>query len=177
MAEKETLLELAGDTGTIPKKELEKSPGYPSKDDLRKGPIAVIECTEEIPCNPCETVCKKGAITVGKPITNLPKIDPEKCNGCGLCIPVCPGLAIFIVDVTYSKKEAALSFPHEYFPLPKKGDEVEAVNRKGEVVCKGKVIRIQNPKSYDHTPVVTISIPKEYINEVRGIKLLREDGK
>lgn len=172
MEEKVDFLGLSQDTGTIPEKELEASPGYPSREDLNKGPVAVAECTEEIPCNPCETVCPRGAIVVGEPITNLPRIDPEKCNGCGLCIPICPGLAIFLVDATYSENGAAISFPHEYLPLPKEADEVEAVNRKGEIICKGKVVKVRNPKSYDHTPVVTIVVPKKYVDEVRGIKRL-----
>ena len=76
MEEKVDFLGLSQDTGTIPEKELEESPGYPSQKDLKRGPVAVIECTEEIPCNPCETVCKRGAIVVGEPITNLPHLDP-----------------------------------------------------------------------------------------------------
>lgn len=174
MKEKAHLLDLSQDTGIMSKKELETSPGYPSKEDLKKGPVVVIECTEEIPCDPCETVCKGGAIVVGKPITNLPRLDSEKCNGCGLCIPICPGLAIFLVDATYSENEAAISFPHEYLPLPKENDEVEAVNRKGRIVCKGKVIKVRSPKRYDHTPVVTVAVPKKYLHEVRGIKRLNK---
>jgi len=173
MKEKVDLLGLSRGTGIMSKKELEASPGYPPKEKLSRGPVVVIECTEEIPCNPCETVCKRGAIFVGEPITNPPRIDPEKCNGCGLCIPTCPGLAIFLVDVTYSENEAAISFPYEYLPLPTEGDEVEVVNRKAKVVCKGELLRIRNPKSYDHTPVLTIAVPKKYIDEVRGIKRLR----
>jgi len=170
MEKKADLLSLSQDTGTMSKKELEASPGYSSKDCLEKGPVVVIECTEEIPCDPCETVCKKGAIVVGDPITNLPRLDPEKCNGCGLCIPICPGLAIFMVDATYSKEGGAVSFPHEYLPLPKEGDEVEAVDRRGKTVCKGKVVKVQSPKGYDHTPVVKVAVPNKYIQEVRGMK-------
>jgi len=170
MQEKVDLLDLSQDTGTISKKELEASPGYPSKEELEEGPVAVIECTEEIPCNVCETVCNKEAIVVGEPITNLPRLDPEKCSGCGLCIPICPGLAIFLVDASYSEDEAAISFPHEYLPVPQKDDEVETVNRKRKAVCRGKVVKVHNPKSYDHTPVVTITVPKRYFDEVRGIR-------
>jgi Fe-S-cluster-containing hydrogenase component 2 len=169
MQEQGNLLALSKDTGTIPQEELEASPGYPSKKYLAEKRVVVVECTEKIPCNPCETVCRKGAIVVGEPITNLPRLDAEKCDGCGLCIARCPGLAIFMVDATYSKEEAAVSFPHEYLPLPKEGDEVEAVNRKGELVCKGKVIKVRRPKSFDHTPVITIAVPKEYASTVRGI--------
>lgn len=163
----------------MPKRELEASPGYPSRKDLEKGPMVVMECTEEIPCNPCETVCKRGAIVVGEPITNLPRLDPEKCNGCGLCVPICPGLAVFLVDARYSKTEAAISFPHEHLPLRKECDEVDGVDRKGGVVCKGRVVKVRSPKSYDHTPVVTIAVPKEYVQEVRGMKRVgkvRGDG-
>ena len=51
--------------------------------ELIKGPIPVIECPEYIPCNPCETACPTHAITIGKPITNLPTLNVDKCTGCG----------------------------------------------------------------------------------------------
>ncbi|MBR4024904.1 MAG: 4Fe-4S binding protein, partial [Firmicutes bacterium] len=60
---------------------------------IRKGPKAVIECTEDIPCNPCSTCCNFGAITIEGSISELPCLDEEKCTGCGLCIPACPGMA------------------------------------------------------------------------------------
>ncbi len=170
MKKKTDMLNLSGATGTISRKDLEASPGYLSEEDLKRGPVVVIECTEEIPCNPCETICKRGAIEVGEPITNLPRVDPAKCNACGICISICPGLAIFLIDVTCSENEATISLPHEHLPLPKEGGRVEAVNRKGEPVCSGKVVKVRNPKSYDHTPVVTIAIPRRYFNEVRGIR-------
>ena len=129
---------------------------------------------EEIPCNPCETVCPKGAIIVGKPIANLPRIEEDKCNGCGLCIPVCPGMAIFNVDNTYSENRAIISLPYEYLPLPTKGLTVDGVDRKGEVVCKAKVIRVSSSPKYDHTSVISIATPKRYSSKVRGIKLGRD---
>ena len=49
---------------------------------------------------------------------------------------------------------------------------MEAVNREGKVVSSGKVIKVLNKKSFDRTPVVTIAIPKEKLDEVRGIKRL-----
>jgi len=174
MKERPDIMDLSHETGTIPFSDIKASPGYPSEEELERGPVVVIECTEEIPCDPCEMVCKRGAIVIGRPITNLPRLDSGKCDGCGLCIPICPGLAIFLIDATYSDKEAAISFPHEYLPLPGEGDQVEAVNRKGEGVCIGTVIKARNPKAYDYTPVVTIVVPKEYLHEVRGIKHLKK---
>jgi Fe-S-cluster-containing hydrogenase component 2 len=158
--------------GYLTKEELVNSKCYPYEERFNKGPVVIIECTEEIPCNPCEIACKFKAIKIGKPITNTPILDENLCIGCGLCIAKCPGLAIFVVDKTYSDKEGLISFPHEYLPLPTTDSSVEAVNREGKVVCSGKVIKVLNKKSFDRTPVVTIAIPKEKLDEVRGIKKL-----
>ena len=125
----------------------------------------------KIPCNPCEEACPYGAITVGQPITNLPVLDQDKCIGCGTCIAACPGLAIFVVNG--SKEKAEVSFPFEYYPLPKRGDVVECVDRKGNFVVKGKILRIVKPPKYDSTAVITVEIPLEYLNIVRSIKRLR----
>ena len=81
--------------GVLSKEELSELPGYPSLDVIAKGPVAVIECAELIPCNPCEAACPSGAIKIGDSINNLPVLDEDKCTGCGICISSCPGLAIY----------------------------------------------------------------------------------
>ncbi|HBC32229.1 MAG TPA: 4Fe-4S ferredoxin [Clostridiales bacterium] len=160
-------------TGSPSLEELYKSPAFPTKEQLHKGPIAIIECIEEIPCNPCEASCPKGAITIGESITNLPEMDYEKCTACGMCITACPGLAIYIKDYTYGDTKALLSFPYEYYPLPKAGDIVQAVDRQGNYVCDAEVIKVRNPKSYDHTAVITIEYPKEYFEEAVNMKRIK----
>lgn len=153
--------------------ELRNSAAFPRREDFMKGPIAVIECIEEIPCNPCETSCEKGAIIVGSPITNLPRIDFEKCIGCGFCVAACPGLAIYIKDYTYSEQEARISFPYEYFPFPQKGDIVQLVGRKGEKVCSGTVVGIQNGKKNDRTAIVSVVYPKIFFDEVISMERIK----
>lgn len=148
--------------------ELSQIPGVPSRERVKKGPVACIECVQEIPCNPCEEACPYGAITVGRPITNLPILDEDKCIGCGSCIAACPGLAIFVVNG--AKETAELSFPFEYYPLPNKGDRVDCVDREGNAVAKGKVLRMVKPPKYDATAVITVEIPAEYLETVRSIK-------
>lgn len=55
--------------------ELKQFNRIPSDERFAKGPVAVIECIQPIPCNPCEGACKFGAICVGDPIINLPCLD------------------------------------------------------------------------------------------------------
>jgi len=159
-------------TGVPTPEELANNPGSPSIERLKEGGVAVIECMQEIPCNPCEVACPYGAITVGDPITNVPVLDEEKCTGCGVCLPACPGLAIFLINLTHSDTKALVAFPYELLPLPEKGRWVEAVNREGRVVTRGRVVLVPNPPSYDRTPIVYIAVPKEFAHEVRGIKPL-----
>ncbi len=157
-------------TGVPSREELEQSFGVPSEKRMKEGRVAYIECVQEIPCNPCEGICKVGAITVGENITDLPRLHEDKCTGCGLCVANCPGLAITMIDKSYSEEEATIDFPFEYIPLPEIGSEVDAVNRAGEVVCKGKVVSVKKVKAYGGTTVVRMSVGKEYIDDVRSMK-------
>ncbi len=153
--------------------ELKKTPGWPSLKRFQEGSVAIIECIEEIPCDPCESACPAGAIKIGSSITNLPVLDEDKCTGCGLCISSCPGLAIFVLNLNYTDESALVSFPFEFLPLPKVGEEVSAIDREGRTVCKGKVVKILNKRKQDYSPVVSISIPKKYALVVRGISVKR----
>lgn len=143
----------------------------PSSERLAKGPIAVIECFQKIPCNPCSTACKRGAILPFADINDRPIIDPEKCNGCGMCQYHCPGLAIFIVDETYSDEEALVKIPYEFLPLPEEGSFVTALDRSGTPVCRAKVVKVLNTKAMDRTPVISLAVPKEHSMNVRCMSI------
>lgn len=158
-------------TGFLEYAELKNRQSVPDEARYQKGPVVVIECVQEIPCNPCESSCPHHAIKVGEPIVNLPVLDDEKCVGCGICVAKCPGQAIFVVNKSLGE-HAEVSFPYEYFPLPRTGDPVQAVNRKGDVVCDATVVKIMNPKNFDHTPVITVKIPLAYADDVRSIQRL-----
>ena len=71
-------------TGVPSQDELSRCPGVPTETRVKLGRVACIECVQEIPCNPCEGLCKFGAITIGEQITNLPRLHEDKCVGCGL---------------------------------------------------------------------------------------------
>ncbi len=145
---------------------------FPTEERLNKGAVAVIECYQNIPCNPCYTACKQDAIKEFKDISDLPTIDHESCNGCSLCLSKCPGLAIMIVDVTYSETEALIKIPYEFLPLPKEGDVVKGLDRAGEYVADVKVVKVLNPKAFDKTPVVSVAVPKDKIKIIRNIRVV-----
>lgn len=176
MAERETMAPEAGGlkkTGAPSLKELKSTPGFPPEEALKQGPLAVIECVQEIPCNPCETACPKGAIEVGRPITRLPVLLAEKCQGCGLCVAACPGLAVYIMDYTYEAERALISFAFEYLPLPARGETVTMINRLGEPVCPGEIVRINRSRRNDRTTVISAAFDKRHFPEVVSMERLR----
>ncbi len=144
---------------------------FPSDERLQKGPVVVVECYQNIPCNPCYTACRRDAIKPFEDINDFPNVDHELCNGCTLCVSNCPGLAIMVVDATYSDTEAVIKIPYEFLPLPEEGQTVTALNRAGEPVCDAKVIKVQNTKNQDKTPVISIAFDKKELKNVRNFKI------
>jgi Fe-S-cluster-containing hydrogenase component 2 len=155
--------------GILTLKRKKEIPGYPGEEAFEKGSTVVVECDEDIPCNPCEDICKKGAITVGNPITNLPKVDPNKCNGCALCVTICPGLCIFVVNKNYTDTESLIYIPFELSPLPEKNQIVKGCNQKGEQVCDARVEKVIKPKKINKTAIIAVAVPKEFYGTVRNI--------
>jgi Fe-S-cluster-containing hydrogenase component 2 len=126
--------------GYLSEEELKYSPGIPAEARRQNGPVASIECLEDIPCNPCETSCNFDAIIVGEDITNIPHLDGDKCVACQTCVYICPGQAIFMIDESLPEGKASVMMPYEYRPLPEKGDVVTALDRAGQELGDAKVI-------------------------------------
>jgi Fe-S-cluster-containing hydrogenase component 2 len=146
---------------------LESTPGFPKEADYDKGLIAVIECDQDIPCNPCEAVCPQKAIKIGSPITNLPELDSSICTGCLKCLAICPGLCIFAVNKKYDDKSTLIYLPYEYSPLPAKGNIIRALDRRGDYVCDGIVYKVLKSSKKQNSPIIGILVRKEYFNIVR----------
>jgi len=132
--------------------------------------VAIVECFQEIPCNPCVKACRRGAITMPNDINDVPILDSELCNGCSLCVSLCPGLAIFIVDRTYSDEMALVKLPYEYVPVPETGQYVTTLSRAGEELGSHEVVKVTSGGVKNMTYTISLAVPQELAMEVREIK-------
>jgi Fe-S-cluster-containing hydrogenase component 2 len=142
----------------------------PPQERLDAGPVAIIECIEEIPCNPCVESCPHGAIAMPGGLNGIPRLDWQRCIGCGLCISCCPGLAICIVDLSTGNQKASVSLPYEFTPLPKKGEEIVALDRQGQELGAARVVRVQRGQRLNRTSIVTIFLPRKWALKARHLR-------
>lgn len=141
-----------------------KSQGFlPPEDRVRRGPVAVTECVEEIPCNVCTVSCSVKAIHI-EGMRGRPRVDWSRCTGCGVCVGVCPGQAMFVVSL--SGGEGRVTVPYEFLPRLGPGARVRLLNREGAVVGEGVVERVFE---VNKTQVVTVKVPPELVWEVRAV--------
>ena len=159
--------------GYISDQELQGAPGIPSPARRARGPVAVIECIQPIPCNPCEASCRAEAITVGQDITALPHLDEDKCIGCYTCVPICPGQAIFVVDESLDGDRATIAMPYEFLPLPEEGEKVIALDRSGAELGEAEVARVRKSERMNQTAMVTLNIPQAWTMRARAFRLNR----
>ena len=153
--------------GFVADEEIERFPGVTH----RVGIHPVMECTQNIPCNPCQEACKKGCISIGSNITSLPiVVENSSCINCGMCVASCSGQAIFLVDEDLGDGMATVTLPYEFIPLPKEGTKGKGLGRDGKPVCEAEVVSVKNMKAFDKTNLLTIKVPKEYAMKARFFK-------
>jgi Fe-S-cluster-containing hydrogenase component 2 len=157
-------------TGTVTLEYLKKLGNVPPEERLRKGPVAMTECVQDIPCNPCSEVCPTKSIHMDN-INDRPKIDFDTCIGCTLCMQVCPGLAIFMLDK--SKEKPRLTIPYEMLPMPERGDIVKLLNREGEEIGEGKVVALLFPDKRYKSALVTVEVDDDMLlYEARNLRVV-----
>jgi thioredoxin reductase/ferredoxin len=134
----------------------------------------VIECTQNIPCDPCQDICPRGCIMVGKTITALPRLDAGKrCSGCGLCVGACSGQAIFLVDDRYKEGYGTVGLPYEFLPLPLSGARGKALDRSGKEICDATVVEVRNNGIMDKTAMLVMEVPIAEIGKARFFRIER----
>jgi Fe-S-cluster-containing hydrogenase component 2 len=157
------------ETGIIDITYLREEGFLPSEEREKNGPVAVIECIQEIPCDPCVGACKFDAISMDG-INGIPRVDFAKCTGCMSCLKVCPGLAIFIQDK--SKAKPSVTVPYEYLPLPVKGGPVTLLGRDGASLGSARVKFVLAADTVSRSSLVSVEFDDPALCEqVRNIKV------
>jgi thioredoxin reductase/Fe-S-cluster-containing hydrogenase component 2/bacterioferritin-associated ferredoxin len=142
---------------------------------MEEGVMPNIFCLQEIPCNPCSTVCPTNAINMkGDPIMDFPQFE-GKCIGCGQCVAICPGLAITLVDYRKDAENPIVTLPYEIGNMPVQvGDFVQTVAFDGEKLEKLEVVNIKNIKNRK-TQLVEIKAPKAIAKQIASFQVQADD--
>ncbi|HPT82427.1 MAG TPA: FAD-dependent oxidoreductase [Limnochordia bacterium] len=130
----------------------------------------IIHCYQEIPCNPCTTVCPHNSIQLtGRTgtIMDLPEFT-GKCSGCGMCVLICPGLAITLVRASAKAGLAEVVLPYEFDHSFQPGDQVVLRNVEGQDLGTGTVLRTRFSRKH-RTHLLTLEVPAEAAVQVAGI--------
>jgi len=160
--------------GYYKREELEEFRVLPPEAIASQKRVALIECVEEIPCNPCAVVCRLDGIEK-ESLCSPPIVDWEKCTGCTLCVAVCPGLSIYLQSIKDGK--GYVTMPYELLPAPKVGMKVKLMDRSGAVVGEGNIVMPTYQAKGDAYPrwVVTVEMDDPDLSyEVRAIKIEEE---
>jgi len=157
---------------------LKSKPGKVDKafvPDLETGVMPVFHCSQEIPCNPCTSVCPQGMIQIDEnDIRQIPvwigtQLD-KKCTGCEKCVTICPGLAITLVDYRKDAEHPTVTIAYEFLKASiKVGDVVTVLDAGGTTLGNVEVTGVRAIKANDRTIVVKAQAPKEYAKRIAGI--------
>ncbi len=163
---------------------LKSKPGVPKTRMLPegdKGVMPVFHCFQEIPCNPCTSVCERNIIkTENDVITGLPyATNTDDCIGCMNCIAVCPGLAITLVDFRNDEDFPTVTLPYEIWKEKvEKGNEIIVTDIDGAVIGRYEVQRvIARKKKFPGTLLVQIKMGKAVAKKAVGIVVQEEKFK
>ncbi len=157
-------------------KVLKSKPGVPKtrmlpEDD--KGVMPVFHCFQEIPCNPCTSVCERNIIkTENDVITGLPyATNTDECIGCMNCVAVCPGLAITLVDFRKDEEFPTVTLPYEIWKEKvEKGNKIIVTDIDGAVIGRYDVQRvITRKKKFPGTLLVQVKMGKAVAKKAAGI--------
>ncbi len=146
----------------------------PAKED---GVFPIFYCYEEVPCNPCTSVCPVGAIkTENDEITGLPyMIDPDACTGCASCVAVCPGLSVTMVDFREDPQHPLVTLPYEVWrERVKVGQKVPVTDLDGAILGFYPVEKVRSRRKFPGTLLVQLRVDKKVAKAAVGIWVQEE---
>jgi sarcosine oxidase subunit alpha len=145
------------------------------------GVFPVLHCVQEIPCDPCTTVCKQDLIHIDSgdirclPYFRVPE-GGSGCTGCEKCVAICPGLAISLVDFRKDPENPVVTLPYEFLKDSlETGDTVTVLDTEGSAIGRVEVIGVRAIKANDRTVLVKVRSPKTVAKKIAGLAV-QEDG-
>jgi len=150
---------------------VEQEPEYDSFPEDAVTPV--FHCAQEIPCNPCVSVCPKGVISIpGDSLLGKPQVANNDCIGCNKCVFVCPGLAISLVDYRKDQDHPVVSLAYEVYNYGyKKGDLVLLTDYEGNPLQEAVVIDTLISKASRKTQIIKVRVPRGIAKRVAGFRI------
>lgn len=146
--------------------------------EIEEGIVPVIHCNQEIPCDPCASLCPHGLIYIDtKDIRQVPTFlgNSYCCEGCEKCVAGCPGLAITLVNYREYSDMPVVSIPYEFTRqtiTPE--DKVIVLDTEGNELGKVEVLSVHKVEENDKTLVVQVLSPANIAQRIAGIKVQDE---
>jgi NADPH-dependent 2,4-dienoyl-CoA reductase/sulfur reductase-like enzyme/Fe-S-cluster-containing hydrogenase component 2/bacterioferritin-associated ferredoxin len=159
---------------------LKSKPGPPIRRKPPKketGVFPIFHCYQEVPCNPCTSVCPVGIVhTQDDKITGLPYLDNiDACSGCASCLAVCPGLSVTMVDFREDPDHPLVTLPYEVWrDKVEVGQEVPVTDIDGAVLGFYPVEKVRTRKKYPGTLLVQLKVDSSVAKAAVGIWVQEE---
>ncbi len=157
---------------------LKSRPGKTCTEELpavENGIVPVLHCTQEIPCDPCVTLCPLELIHIeSDDIRNIPVFvgGNYNCKGCGRCVVGCPGLAITLVNSRKDPENPIVSIPYEFIrETINPGDTVTVVDTSGQVLGEVPVVAVNKLPASDRTLIIRVKAPKSIAARIAGLEV------
>ncbi len=157
---------------------LKSKPGNVFTEDLPnipEGVVPVFHCMQEIPCDPCSSLCPHGLIVVDKKdIRAVPSFIGNNycCEVCEKCVAGCPGLAITLVDYRTNPDRPYVSIPYEFSSeILTKDDIITILDTEGNSLGDTEVFDIHSIKTSDRTMIIQVEVDKETAPHIAGIRI------
>jgi len=136
----------------------------------------VFHCVQEIPCDPCASICPQQAIYVDpQDIRHLPVFLADEigkaCIGCEKCVTICPGQAVTIVDYRRDAAHPFVTIPYELSRDElRPGSAVTVLDIDGNVLGNVEIVAIHAGKIHDRTAAIKVRAPREIARKIAGLR-------
>jgi len=141
------------------------------------GVFPVFHCSQEIPCNPCTSVCPQHLIQIDpNDIRKIPEFMGEQlqknCTGCEQCVTICPGLALTLVDYRKDAAMPTVTLAYEFLKESVKvGDRVTVLDAIGTVLGEVEVTGVRAIKRNDRTVILKVAAPAAFAKQIAGVRV------